>query len=559
MSFDVALAGVDKHVFSSGVLTDTNGISSAEISVSRSGNACKDCPHNREYYIVVNERGCYKAHHAKAKQRIEELEKENKELKAKLRMREQQLFGKQTEKSTKNDNTGGGDKEEKPKRNRGQQPGQAGHGRGNHSELEVIEQIIEIPEEERHCMICRLPFEEFPGTEDSDEIVVDVKAHKRRIKRKRYKKTCECPQTPGIIMAEKPAKLIPKGILDTSVWVKIILDKYYLYRPTARLLRELQLYGATISQGTVTGGLKRIAVLFDPVLNEIEKKNKSASHWHGDETRWQVFELIEGKETYRWYLWVFATAETVLYILDPSRSARVPRTHFAKVKKGILSVDRYVAYKVLLEGGRILLAFCWAHQRRDFLNLARSYPELEGWAIEWVDLIGELYRLNDIRVSKLGNAKAFKKSDEILRKAVDEMEQRFERELAEKKKNGECRAILKSMKNHWAGLTVFVDYPEIPLDNNEAERRMRGPAVGRKNFYGSGAVWSGHFGAAMFSVFQTLELWGLNQYTWLTGYLEACAGNGGRPPADLSEFLPWQMPEQRLRALSKKTEIRAGP
>jgi transposase len=556
VSFDVTSVIEDRHLSYSGVSTDTNEISPGQVSAIRGGNACKDCPVNKQYYIALNERGFYKAQHRKAKKRIEELEKENKELKAKLRMREQQLFGKQTEKSPKNEAQGDSDREEQPKRNRGQQPGQAGHGRGHHKGLEVVEQTIEIPEEEKHCEICGLPFEDFPGTEDSDEIVVDVKAYKRRIKRKRYRKTCKCPQTPGIITAGKPAKLIPKGILNTSVWVKIILDKYYLYRPTGRFLRELQLYDADIPQGTVTGGLKKIAVVFDPVLNEIETKNKSALHWHADETRWQVFELIEGKETYRWYLWVFATKETVLYIMDPSRSAKVPRDHFANVKRGILSVDRYVAYKVLLKDGRILLAFCWAHQRRDFLNLARSYPELEGWAFEWVELIGQLYRLNDIRVSKLGNAKGFKKSDESLRKAVDEMEQRFEQELGEKKKNGECRAILKSMKNHWAGLTVFVDYQQIPMDNNEAERRMRGAAVGRKNFYGSGAVWSGHFGAAMFSIFQTLELWGLNQYTWLKEYLEACARNGGRSPDDLSEFLPWQMSERRLRALSKRPEIR---
>ena len=558
MNIEVAPGCEDTHLSSVGVWTDRNEISPGEISAFRSGDGCRNCPFNKEYYIALNERGFFKAQHRKAKRKIEELEKENKELKAKVRMREQQLFGKQTEKSAKNDKLAGREKEEKPKRNRGQQPGHVGHGRGKHKGLEVIEQTIEIPEEERHCKLCGLRFEDFPGTEDSDDIVVDVKAHKRRIKRKRYKKTCECPQTPGIITAVKPAKLIPKGILDTSVWVRIILDKYYLYRPTYRFLRELQLYGAEISLGTVTGGLKKIAVLFDPILDEIEKKNKSAFHWHGDETRWKVFELIEGKETYKWYLWVFATKETVLYILDPSRSAKVPRNHFSKMEKGILSVDRYAAYKVLLKDGNILLAFCWAHQRRDFLNLARSYPELESWAFEWVELIGELYRLNDIRKSKLGNATAFKESDEKLKNCVDEMEQRFELELAEKKKNGECKAILKSMKTHWEGLTVFVDYPQIPMDNNEAERRMRGPAVGRKNFYGSGAVWSGHFGAGMFSIFQTLELWGLNQYTWLKEYLEACARNGSRPPDDNLEFLPWQMSAQRLRALSKNPEIRDG-
>ena len=248
--------------------------------IPKSGDACKNCPFKKEYYIALNERGYWKTQHEKAKEKIEELEKKIKELEAKLRMREKQLFGKKTEKSKKTGKQANSNKEEK--RNRGQQPGKPGHGRGKHERLEVIEKIIEIPEEERCCSTCGLPYDDFPGTDDSEDIVVNVEAHKRRIKRKRYKKTCKCPETPGIITAPLPPKLIPRGILDISVWVKIILDKYHLYRPTYRLLRELDLYDVDIAQGTVTGGLKKIAPLFDPILKKIEEKNKSASHWHAD-------------------------------------------------------------------------------------------------------------------------------------------------------------------------------------------------------------------------------------------------------------------------------------
>jgi len=227
----------------------------------------------------------------------------------------------------------------------------------------------------------------------------------------------------------------------------------------------------------VTGGLKKIASLFDPILKEIEEKNKSACHWHADETRWQVFELIEGKLTYRWYLWVFVSKDTVFFILDPTRSGKVPKEHFAQVIKGILSVDRYVSYRVLLKDERIILAFCWAYQRREFLELANSCPELEKWAFEWVDLIGELYQLNGIRVSNLSDPEAFRESDEKLRGAVREMEERIEEELRQKKKDAKCEAIMKSMQNHWKGVTVFVDYPEVPMDNNVAERTFRGAVV----------------------------------------------------------------------------------
>ena len=66
------------------------------------------------------------------------------------------------------------------------------------------------------------------------------------------------------------------------------------------------------------------------------------------------------------------------------------------------------------------------------------------------------------------------------------------------------------------------------MDNNTAERSERGPVVGRKNYYGSGSLWSGRLAAMMFSLFQTLCLWGLNPRLWLTAYLEACAQAGGR-------------------------------
>ncbi len=70
--------------------------------------------------------------------------------------------------------------------------------------------------------------------------------------------------------------------------------------------------------------------------------------------------------------------------------------------------------------------------------------------------------------------------------------------------------VLQSMKNHWSGLTVFVDHPCVPMENNVAERAARLPVVGRKNFYGSGSEWSGQLAATMYSVLMTVKLWGIN-------------------------------------------------
>ena len=89
------------------------------------------------------------------------------------------------------------------------------------------------------------------------------------------------------------------------------------------------------------------------------------------------------------------------------------------------------------------------------------------------------------------------------------------------------------------------------MDNNAAERALRNPVIGRKNYYGSGSVWSAQLAAGMFSVLQTVQLWGLNPHHWLQAFLQVCADNGGKPPSDLAGFLPWTMSADRKHQLSQ--------
>jgi transposase len=111
--------------------------------------------------------------------------------------------------------------------------------------------------------------------------------------------------------------------------------------------------------------------------------------------------------------------------------------------------------------------------------------------------------------------------------------------------------VLSSLDTHWKGLTVFVERPEVAMDNNRAERALRNPVVWRKNYYGSGRMWSAHLAAMMFSVLQTILLWGLNPHHWLRAFLQAGADHGGKSPTDLSSFVPWQMAPERRADLAR--------
>ena len=81
------------------------------------------------------------------------------------------------------------------------------------------------------------------------------------------------------------------------------------------------------------------------------------------------------------------------------------------------------------------------------------------------------------------------------------------------------------------------------MESNRSERVLRGPALGRKNYYGCGAEWSGRLAAALFSILATLKLWPINPRLWLHWYLQSCAEAGGQAPKDIEEFLPWNLTE----------------
>ncbi len=162
--------------------------------------------------------------------------------------------------------------------------------------------------------------------------------------------------------------------------------------------------------------------------------------------------------------------------------------------------------------------------------------------------INDLFRLNRKRLKVLSEPAAFAEADRLLREAHGAMAQLRDAELADPKLHSAQRKALKSLNNHWAGLSIFLDHPEIPMDNNTSERALRNPVLGRKNYYGSGSSWSGRLTVALFSVFQTLLANHLDPQKFLLAYFEALARNGGRPPEAPGAFLPWNLAEEQKAA-----------
>ena len=112
-----------------------------------------------------------------------------------------------------------------------------------------------------------------------------------------------------------------------------------------------------------------------------------------------------------------------------------------------------------------------------------------------------------------------------------------------------AKKALATLDREWDGLAAHRDYPMVSLDNNAAERMIRGPVVTRKNARGSHNGDTARNAAVIWTVTGTAQMAGLNILTYLTAYLDECGRNGGKPltgPA-LERFLPWNASPEHLR------------
>jgi len=411
--------------------------------------------------------------------------------------------------------------------------------------------IKEIPENKRLCPCCSAPYEDIGSSEESDIIEIGVEAHIRRIKRKKYRRFCKCSSQKLFLTAPQASKVLSKSRFGNSVWTYCLLQKFWHGQPLHRMIQALNSQGLSISAGTIVGGFFRLLPLFRRIYQSIVEKSLTDKHWHADETGWKVFQTFEKKGNNRWFLWVFKSNSASVFIMDPSRGAKVIQSFFGHESKGTISCDRYRAYFCFASRsqGRFSVAYCWVHMRRDFLALTKDWPKSKPWAEDWVEEIRRLYHLNHNRIAQLRDSMGFEECQKNLEEGVKRFKEKADRQLKNTKLAKPCRKVLESLNRHWKGLTTFVENPDIPMDNNSAERALRGGVVGRKNYYGSGSQSSAELAAIMFTVIQTLLIWGINPQKWFTDFFDF---TGSAWDKNIKRWLPWNMTIEERAQMSLK-------
>jgi transposase len=226
----------------------------------------------------------------------------------------------------------------------------------------------------------------------------------------------------------------------------------------------------------------------------------------------------------------------VAYVYAADRKAERPIVHLAGFK-GTLQVDGYAGYRVLAERGNVQRAFCWAHVRRRFYELAAAGPA--PIASETLERIAELYAIeSDIR-----GRGAKERRDARLQRSrpvIDELQPWLRAKLALISQKTKLAEAITYPLSRWEGLTRFLDDGRIEIDSNVVERAIRPIALNRKNALFAGSDGGGEHWGVIASLIETCKLAGIEPHAYLADVITKIVN--GHPNGQVDDLLPRAYP-----------------
>ena len=168
-----------------------------------------------------------------SRNRIETLEVQLERLRATGAVLSRALYGRKSE------------QQDKPgsERKRGQQRGAPGHGRTQRPGLDERTEEHNPPPDACVCGRCGQPYAP-NGAEESTLVEIEVKAHKRVIRRPRWRRTCECASSPMEVSAPPVPRLCPRTLYGTSFWARFLFEHCACFRPVHRVAAWMSAQGA---------------------------------------------------------------------------------------------------------------------------------------------------------------------------------------------------------------------------------------------------------------------------------------------------------------------------
>ena len=382
------------------------------------------------------------------------------------------------------------------------------------------------------------------GEEKSERLDV-IPAQHRILVTRRPKYGCRSCAG-AVVQAPAPERLIRSGLPTEALVAHVLVSKYAWHLPLYRQAQILLAQGIEIERSVLAFWVGYAAAELMPLWQRLRDILLGSPRLFVDETRAPVLDPGRGR-TKTGYFWSIARDDSawrgdtgppaVVYTYATGRGVEHATTLLAGYR-GIVQCDGYAAYKQVARRGRagnaVTLAFCWAHWRRRFYEIAKagSAPIAE----EALRRIAELYKIEaQIRGRSAAERQAVRQAES--RPLVAALKAWLQAQLVRASAKSAIAVAIRYGLNHWEGLERFLEDGRIEIDTNVVERSMRPIALNRKN-----ALFAGHDAGAenwacLASLIETCKLNGIDPQAYLTDVLTRLVNLW--PAARIDELLPW--------------------
>jgi transposase len=380
--------------------------------------------------------------------------------------------------------------------------------------------------------------------EDRSQRLDVIPAQYKVVVTRRPKYACRTCQG-AVVQAPAPARLIEGGLPTEQLVAHVVVAKYADHCPLYRQAQILARQGITIDRTTLAFWTGYAAAELKPVWRLMRDELLGSTKLFVDETTAPVLDPGRGR-TKKGYFWVLARDDrpwcgrappAVVYSYAPGRGG----DHAAALLKGysgVLQTDGYSAYRSLANpkraGGPVTLAFCWAHWRRQWFDIAKSPPA--PIATEVLKRIAELYQIEAEIRGKSANERQVVRQEKT-QPLVAALKTWLEKTLVQLASGSSIAQAIRYGLNHWDGLARFLDDGCIEIDSNTVERSIRPIALNRKNALFAGSDEGAENWAMLASLIETCKLHRVNPEAYLTDVLTKLVNNW--PNSRLAELTPW--------------------
>jgi len=382
--------------------------------------------------------------------------------------------------------------------------------------------------------------------EDVTEILAYEPAdlYVKRIVRPRY--AVKNNEDAGIIQANIPARLVPKGIVDESLVAQIIVEKILFHTPIHRFRKKLRQAGINfVSENNLYNWFQNAGSQLKPLYYLLHEDMLRQPYNQADETRITVLSKNKPGASHRGFFWVLYNPKfnTAFFQYDARRTNQAGEALMPNYQ-GIIQSDGYSVYESIHNRKGITLTHCMAHARRKFFEAKNTDPPRAEHALK---LIQQLYQIE--RKSREKNYSETQRLALRQQKAVPILEE-LELWMKEQVENGQIlprsplgQAIGYSTRR-WKGLCAYAYDGQLEIDNNLIENTIRPVALGRKNYLFAGSDEAAQNLACLYSIIGTASKHGFNVHKYLTWLLRKIATEKITP--DAVQWLPHRMkPELR--------------